>query len=255
MLKLGIDVRALDVRHRDDGQDQPERCDVGAVLVYQAAAQAEDFRLGVDRDLEVPELVALLLGRDEVFAAVLDPLHRLAEPHRARGDERVFRIERALGAEAAAHVRRDHADLVLGEIEHVHEDALDAMRRLRGDVERVAAGIEIGHRNAPARLHREAAAAVRVERGLNRARGLRKSLVHVADHERHARDEIARRCRDALSARRARALRARPTPQGAARSPPPPGLPRPPRRAAIRRSRRRPTRRRSAPRHWRARTG
>ena len=40
---------------------------------------AEDARIGIDRELEVPELVALLVGAEEILAPVLDPFHRPPE--------------------------------------------------------------------------------------------------------------------------------------------------------------------------------
>ena len=48
----------------------------GAVVVAELAAQREHAAVGVDRHLHVPVLVALVIGGDEILAAVLDPFQR-----------------------------------------------------------------------------------------------------------------------------------------------------------------------------------
>ncbi len=50
----------------------------------------------------------------EGFAALAGPFHRAADALRGPGAHRLFRIDEDLGAEAPAHVRRDHPQLVLG---------------------------------------------------------------------------------------------------------------------------------------------
>ena len=99
------------------------------------AAHAADARIGVDRDLDVPELVALLRGRDEVLAAILDPFHRAAEQQRRERGDDLLLIEHEFRAEAAADVGRDHADLVLVAAEQIAEKAHRHMRRLRRAVD------------------------------------------------------------------------------------------------------------------------
>ena len=89
------------------------------------------FPSRVDRDRDLPVLVALLGRRQEMLAAVLVPFHRAAELHRRRRDHRLLGIERRLGAEAAADVGRDHADRFEIALEQVGERAAAEMRRLR----------------------------------------------------------------------------------------------------------------------------
>ena len=71
------------------------------------------------------------------------------------GDDRLLGIVIDLAAEAAADIRRDHAQLVLGDLQHesAHQQP-DHVRVLAGGVQRVVAGrrIEIAERRA--RLHR-----------------------------------------------------------------------------------------------------
>src|SRR5207249_2325368 len=54
-------------------------------------------------------------GRDQVLAAVLHPLHRLADQQRRRRRDHVAGIDRHLVAEAAADVGRDDPDVLLGQ--------------------------------------------------------------------------------------------------------------------------------------------
>ena len=61
------------------------------------------------------------MGGDEILAPVLDPFHRPAKPLRRDRDAGIFRIERALGAEAAADIGRDDAKLIVVQIERIQE--------------------------------------------------------------------------------------------------------------------------------------
>jgi hypothetical protein len=98
--------------------------------VHHGAAHAEDARLGVHRNFDVPILVALLLGGEEILAPVLDPFDRAAQRHRGCGERAIFGIEAALRPEAAADVGRDDAQLVVGPVHQVEQHALVAMRPL-----------------------------------------------------------------------------------------------------------------------------
>ncbi len=98
--------------------------------MHHRAAHTEDAGLGVDRDLHVPVLVALLLGGDEVLAPVLDPLDRAAHRQRGGGERAILGIEAALRPEAAADVGRDDAQLMVGPVHQVEQHALVAMRPL-----------------------------------------------------------------------------------------------------------------------------
>ena len=76
--------------------------------MQQAPADAEDFCLGIERDLQRPVLVALLRRIGEMLAPILDPLDRAAGEARSRDDRDVFRIDAELRAKTAADVgRRD----------------------------------------------------------------------------------------------------------------------------------------------------
>ena len=94
------------------------------------AAQPENFGVLVDSDLDIPVLIALLMRGEKILAAVFNPLHRAAQQTRRHRDVDVLGVERALGPEAAADIRRDHAHLVIAQLEHVKHAALQPMRAL-----------------------------------------------------------------------------------------------------------------------------
>jgi hypothetical protein len=55
-----------------------------------------------------------MIGGEQMFAAILDPLHRPAGEARRERDQEVLRIEFAARAEAAADVVLHHADGAFG---------------------------------------------------------------------------------------------------------------------------------------------
>ena len=121
------------------GDDEPKRR-VGADVDDVAVADPEDRAATAGCDLQVMDLLARLVGRQQVFAPILDPAHRPADPAGEKRDDELLAIEAVLDAEAAADVRGDDADRVLGHAEHVREHPAGAVRRLRRvpDVEAVA---------------------------------------------------------------------------------------------------------------------
>ena len=109
-------------------------------------------------DLDRLLLAAAVPHRHEVLAARLRPPHRAAELHREpRGDD-LLGSRQALGAEAAADVTADHADLAGIEAEvarHHHLDHADALRRRV-----IREALAVPHRRARAALHRRGRDAV-----------------------------------------------------------------------------------------------
>ena len=105
------------------------------------------------RELERRHEVAAVDRRDRVLRALLDPLHRRAEAARERDGEQLLGVDVELGAEAAADVRRDHAQLRLGHPERGRGEQPQDVRYLRRRPERdVAAGLR--PRDDAARLDR-----------------------------------------------------------------------------------------------------
>ena len=84
--------------------------DIGALVGEEDVVEGEDEAARVDRGADAVDLVARVVGGDEVLAAVLDPLDRPAEPERAERREHILRVDLAADAEAAA-------DMALVEVE------------------------------------------------------------------------------------------------------------------------------------------
>ena len=66
------------------------------------AVDGEQPAVGVDRRAHGKMLLARMVRRHQVLAAVLDPFHRTIESERGETDEHVLRVEFAADAEAAA---------------------------------------------------------------------------------------------------------------------------------------------------------
>ena len=77
---------------------------IGALIVEKLAVDGEEPAGFVDRGADVVMLLARVISRDQVLAAILDPFHRTLKPQRGEAGEYVLRIEFAAHAEAAAGV-------------------------------------------------------------------------------------------------------------------------------------------------------
>ena len=95
------------------------------------AEDREQFAVAIDRRLHLPVLLALMIGGGEAFAAVLDPFDRAAQHERGRRDRQFLGIERVLGSEAAAHIGRDHPDLLFRQSQRLDQDPFGLVRHLR----------------------------------------------------------------------------------------------------------------------------
>ena len=91
--------------------------------------------------------------------AVLDPLHRPADEQRRGGGDHVSGVDRHLVAEAAADVRADDPDLVLGQAGDDREQRAVRVRRLRRHVDRRVPGRRVDVGDAAAALERRRMAA------------------------------------------------------------------------------------------------
>ena len=142
------------------------------MVVHHRPAHAPDSAVGVERGLDLPELVALLRAGDEMLAPVLDPLDRPGEQKRRKRDRDLLGIGDQLGAEPAAHGRRDHANAARRAPQHAGDQVAPGMRRLgRGpESEQIVDRVVAGERAAP--LDRMPAAAMdRKARGEDAASG------------------------------------------------------------------------------------
>ena len=101
------------------------------------------------------ELLARMIGGDQMLAPVLDPFHRAAEPHGGDADQHVLGIELAADAEAAADVRLVHMHRRRRRLEHAREQFAVAVRHLGGAVQfqDVARGVVAADRAARFQRH------------------------------------------------------------------------------------------------------
>ena len=117
--------------------------------------EAGELAVGVERELDLGHVVAAVRVGHEALRPLSQPAYRPLQLARRPADDRVLRIGRDLGSEAAADIRRDHPELVLRLVEH--EGAEQQAHRMRGlggavEGELLLALVVLGHRRA--RLHR-----------------------------------------------------------------------------------------------------
>ena len=125
---------------------------IGAHIRKEARVDAGDDAVLAEADLHLVALLAVVAARLEILAPALDPLHRASQAKRREGDQRLFRVRRALGAEAAADVGREHADLLGGHADDARDGVPDRVRVLRGRPEDEPAGVRIAIGQRAARL-------------------------------------------------------------------------------------------------------
>ena len=227
---------------------------IGAELVNEPAAHAQELAAGVDRDVDRPVLVALLRGVGEMLAPVLDPFDRAPDQLGGRHHRDVFRIDAELGTEAAADVGGRDPQPALVEIEQRGQRLEQVVRLLGRGPDRHPAVDTAALGDQAAAFDRMGGAAVLPELLVEDVRGLGEGGRGVAVGDLEGRDDVAVE----LAPHRRRVRRRRPggsrRPPAAARSRPRPARRRPRRRSGRRRPRWRRSRRRRTPRRRRART-
>ena len=181
--RVGVDVVAARVEpgaeQRHAGRDQLE---VRAHRGGQAGADGGDLAVGVRRELDLLPHVAAVDRGEVALAALLGPLDRAAQPARQGQHEHLLRVDVQLGAEAAADVGRDHADLRLGNAEHDRGEHPEDVRDLRRRPQRQL--VHDGLREAGARLDRVRDQPVLPQAAADGRRRLGEELVHLAGVER-----------------------------------------------------------------------
>ena len=160
-------VRAREQHRVHAGRAHRVRADVAHVV----GGDGLDDAVVVERDLHVRELVARVTGRQQVLAAVLDPLDRLAEEERREHDRALLAVHEHLLAEAAADVARGDVHVALGDLHVAGEEVLGLVHRLRRarDVELLAT-LAVRRHDA-AGLHRHRHVAVLLDVALDDVRG------------------------------------------------------------------------------------
>ena len=125
---------------------------VRAHVREQVHVEAEDAPVRGSRQPQPLDLVTAVVHGHVALGPGLRPLHRAAELAREQQREHLFRGDLELRAEAAAHVRRDHPQLVLGDAGDEREHDAQHVRDLGGGPHRVLVA-DRGADHGP-RLHR-----------------------------------------------------------------------------------------------------
>jgi len=156
------------------------------------AAQAQDGAVAPAGDLDIAGCLARVVDGHQVLAAVLGPLHRPAAMARRERDQKIFRIEFAARAKAAADVVLDHVDGVFGEPHLLGEDATIGEQHFCRARHRQPAACRIPFGEHAARLHRQRGVALRRETLAARVRRILEGRRGVAAHgAKHHRDVAA----------------------------------------------------------------
>ena len=99
------------------------------------------------------DVVAAVDGRLVILGAVLGPFHRAPQLHGRKAHQCLVRVARDLAAEPATHLRRDHADAMLGQLGHHRQEKAMNVRVLARDPAGELTGAGIVARARGARLH------------------------------------------------------------------------------------------------------
>ena len=215
---------------------------IGALIVEIAVVDGEDHAVAVDGGADLVQLLARVIGRDQMLAPVFDPFHRPVEFLGGDANQHVLRIKLAAGAEAAADMGLVNVDRARRKLKHARQQFLIAVRHLGGAVQFENAARGVVAADGAARLERHAGMPADGKLELDDVGGVAERRLDVAvalaDQRRLA--GMSGRKFDRRGARR-RAAAAVP------RSRPRPDRPRPRRRRDRRQTRRRSDRRHSAP--------
>ena len=156
---LGMDRRnAIHARQQRPvqvgGHAGREEREIRAEIRDRAHAEAEHVAVGIERELGVSHVIASLRVGEETLTTCRRPLHRASDLLRRPREYAFLGIDEDLGAEAAADIGRDDAELVLGnaEDERAHDEPMD-VRILRRDPQRQVIRALIIARQRRARLH------------------------------------------------------------------------------------------------------
>ena len=136
----GRGVDAAEQRPIEIGRDvRPEGREIAAHIGERLDAERQELAVFVERQLGLGDVIAAVAIGDVAFRAARDPFDRPLDPLGGPGDDGLFAVVELLDAEAAADIGRDHAQLVLRDVQHqrAHQEAHD-MRKLAGGPQRVA---------------------------------------------------------------------------------------------------------------------
>jgi hypothetical protein len=152
--RRGVDA-GVHVRPGLAGYARPVLRQVGAEIADGLGLEPKEAAVPVERQRRLGDLITAVVIGQEAFAAVGGPLHRPAEPPRRPQHQHLLGIGVDLHAEAAAHVRRHHAQPLARQAEHVVGKLIaQAVHTLARGVERVTAARARVETDGAARLDR-----------------------------------------------------------------------------------------------------
>src|SRR5207302_9895463 len=110
--------------------------------------------LRIDRDARPVALLARVIGRHQMLAAVLDPFDRAAESERREAYEKILGVKLAANAKSAAGAALLEHDPGSRAAENAHEAVAVAVRHLGGAVQLQDVAHRVVLRQRTARLQR-----------------------------------------------------------------------------------------------------
>ena len=132
---LARQQRRVEIGRHRGGEGREIAAEVGLGL----GPQRQDLAVGVEGQLGRRRVIAAVRVGEEGFGALGHPLHGPADLARGPQAHGLLGVDEDLGAEAAADVGRDHAQLVLGrEADEGRQHQARDVRVLAGGVEREA---------------------------------------------------------------------------------------------------------------------
>ncbi len=109
--------------------------DVRALVVEIGVVDGENHAVAINGGANFVQLLARMIGGDQVLATVLDPFHRSIEFLGGDADEKILWIHLAANAEAAADMGFVHMHRTRRNLQHAGQQFLIAVRHLGGAVQ------------------------------------------------------------------------------------------------------------------------
>src|SRR5262249_3631100 len=110
----------------------------------------EERAIALRRNLDLTVHFTGVIGRLQMLAAVFDPLHRLANLHSSKRNQKILGIKLPPDAKTAAKIRLDEVDLMIRYVKHRSQDSAVEMRHLGGtpDAQFATTGLITGNQTA-----------------------------------------------------------------------------------------------------------
>ena len=187
---IGNAIRPEHELRRLCGNDAAVGARIGAHVGIERAAQPRDPAIVHAGNLEIARDLARMVGRHQMFAAVLDPFHRPLERARNERHQKIFRIKLATHAEPAADFGADQIDLLRRKAEGLGNRGAVVPQHLRRAPHREMAALLVPLGDETTRLHRQRSLAVTAERLAAAIVGTGECGLGIAEADRVARRDV-----------------------------------------------------------------